>query len=415
MLRPRSELEKKIDRLIQRYINKTELHSDLGFYMEDTYGIPLMDSLEYLHGEKRVNEMDDFTLFCLSDAFQVINGNNLVDQFYTESEIKKYKSVEKEVKTIFPLNFKMIQVSDDTWIGRTDVNELMQLQDNGLISYPESSIESFSAKPNIRNLKFVNRTVLEIQEKLHNGTFIPNAITLNIELGKGKFRYNARGYELIVNELDSFVIIDGKYRLHAIIREKNDNPDFNYPMELRITNFDDLKAKQFIYQEEMKIRKRTKSQIKSYDNTEYGNKIILRLNGDARSVLQGKINNLVSQYYLLAVINSVYLKNINNEEIDSQWLFIEQELVEIFNDYCEKYPEFLSQKQTTIQELTVIVYAYYLCKNGELNIDNPAVIAHNVIDIINADKDNEKYFIIRSDKVKNVALRLIKGVIQNEL
>lgn len=417
MIKPREQLEEKLDKLIHKNIEKTELQNNIAFYLEDNYKLSILDSLEYLHGDKKISEADDFTLFCLADGFDVEGKTNLITQFYSDLEIKEKKTYQfKESEINFPLTFKMIQVADDSWIGRTDTDTLVKLQDTGLISYVENGKMFYSKKDRVKRPYFIGKAIEEIQKCLHNGMFIPNTITLNIELGEGKFHYNEKSGELVVEEIKAFNIIDGRYRLHAIIMEKNVNPEFNYPMELRITNYDELKVKQFIYQEEQKINK--KSNIKVYDVNEYGNKIINRLNTDARCVIQGKIgmseDYLIMHHFLLAIINSVYLKNTSNAELDSKWLVIEKELVDCFNNYCEVYPETLNGR-LTLKELLTIIYVNYLEKHEGVDVNDVVVTAHKTLEIINSREDIPvSVFVIRYGAVKGTALKLIREVVLNE-
>ena len=422
MLYDRIELEQALNKVIKKKTYDTDLHNNVAFYLEDKYEMPLLDSLAYLHGEQDLTIANQYVLFCLADGFDHNLNLHLVDKYFTDAEKEvgyDYKFDTGKLK--LPLRFRMIQITDDSWIGSIDTNTLIQLQDGGFINYNASTQRvlniTFVSKERKIVRPYINlKTVKAIQEELHNKSFISNTVTLNIPLGSGSFYYDNKKNELIITELDSLDIIDGYHRLLAIIREKNSNPDFNYPMELRITNYDVNKAKQFIYQEEQKTQMK-KSDINTYNTFSPANRVINKLNTDTMCVIQGKIgtanDSIVSHSLLLPIIEGLWFKDMPMSEASGKWLSVEKELANGFNEYYGSYPDKLNQR-VSYRELLSIVYIIYLKSTGYIVNSNLSIIIRRVIEYISETVDvNSPLFVLRKYP-KKATLNLIKEVVDNE-
>ena len=422
MLYERTQLELALNKIIKKKTYNTDLQNEMTFYLEDKYEMPLLDSLAYFHGEQDLATANQHVLFCLADGMDHCLNMHLVDQYFTDAEKEVgygYKFDTGKLK--LPLRFKMIQVSEDSWIGSIDTNTLIQLQDSDFINYNAStqrvlSITFVSKERKIVRPYINQKTVKTIQEELHNRSFISNTVTLNIPLGSGKFYYDNKKNELVITELSSLDIIDGYHRLLAIIREKNSNPDFNYPMELRITNYDVSKAKQFIYQEEQKTQMK-KGDINTYNTFSPANRVINKLNEDAMCVIQGKIgttkDSIISHSLLLPIIEGLWFKDIPMSEVGSKWLTVEKELADGFNDYYGTYPDRLNQK-ASYRELLSIVSVIHFKSTGYIVISNLAATIDRVIKYISENIDaNSPIFVLRKYP-KKAALKLIKEVVESE-
>ena len=85
-----------------------------------------------------------------------------------------------------------------------------------------------------------NKAVSEIAYAYEHNEFIPNTLTFNIPMETNfDFYYDEDSCTLIINSLPYFDISDGYHRYVAMCRERDVNPSFNIPWELRIINFSD--------------------------------------------------------------------------------------------------------------------------------------------------------------------------------
>ena len=84
---------------------------------------------------------------------------------------------------------------------------------------------------------------------MSKGEFVPNALTLNLNVDDPEVDFDIVGSELILNS-GKFDIIDGFHRFRAAINTKIKNPDFQFNFILNIMNFTEDKACQYIEQED---------------------------------------------------------------------------------------------------------------------------------------------------------------------
>lgn len=188
------------------------------------------------------------------------------------------------------LVYEMVQVADDQWIGKISVSELMQLRDAQIINYNENTQRVMKrinkGEEEIYQITLNKKAVLSMEELFRDGIFIPNTITLNMPEG-ANFVY--RNGNLIIKKLDHFDITDGYHRYIAMSNLYNEDPDFDYPMELRITNYSEDKSRQLIWQEDQKT-KMSRIDSESMNMNSASNKVVQRLNVNPTFNLAGQIN-----------------------------------------------------------------------------------------------------------------------------
>ena len=188
------------------------------------------------------------------------------------------------------LVYEMVQVADDQWIGKISVSELMQLRDAQIINYNENTQRVMKrinkGEEEIYQITLNKKAVLSMEELFRDGIFIPNTITLNMPEG-ANFVY--RNGNLIIKKLDRFDITDGYHRYIAMSNLYNEDPDFDYPMELRITNYSEDKSRQLIWQEDQKT-KMSRIDSESMNMNSAANKVVQRLNVSPTFNLAGQIN-----------------------------------------------------------------------------------------------------------------------------
>lgn len=92
--------------------------------------------------------------------------------------------MEENETVTFPITIPMMQISDSQWIGATDLQQLMTLRKARMLNYDENeqrALQIIKKGETIIRKPFVNRkAVAEIRESMENGTYVSDAITLNM-------------------------------------------------------------------------------------------------------------------------------------------------------------------------------------------------------------------------------------------
>lgn len=207
------------------------------------------------------------------------------------------------------LIYDMIQIADDQWIGKISVRELMQLRDAQIIKYNENTQRVMKrvhkGNEEIYQISLNKKAILSMEELFRDGIYIPNTITLNMPEGTN-FTY--RNGTLVIKKLDHFDITDGYHRYIAMSNLYNEDNSFDYPMELRITNYSEDKSRQLIWQEDQKT-KMSRIDSDSMNMNSAANKVVQRLNVSPLFNLAGQINTnrgIINSAELAEIIKATY-------------------------------------------------------------------------------------------------------------
>lgn len=360
-------------------------------YAYDKYNMPKGDFSDFVAGRKAIQEANDFALFIMLDS--VINNKcstKKLSEYFTDREIEQYgaSKIKEETKVEFPLLFPMIKVAADQWIGSIDVNMFCNLQNNGLINYnPETqrAMTRITRKDSSMYKITLNKTAVnEITNDFIENIYIPDTITLNIPADDeyADFYYDEDHCQIVINSLKTFDINDGYHRYVSMFRAKAINPEFNYPMELRITNFDTQKSQRMIYQMDQKT-KMTKAVSDTYNVYAPQNKVVQRINENSMCNIcgfisrdEGKIN-----YALLAeCIGHLYFakkRNINTPETRKEIIRVSKELIEDFNILTETDEKYLDKKYSSEEIVALSVVFYYYDGKDKMTMINAF---HSIMD-----------------------------------
>lgn len=353
MKRDRDVLNNRILLLISHLSERQQLYETL----EERYQMPISLTSDICAGREPISEQNDFVGFCL---LSVLSPKEIT-KYFTDEEIKLF-SVEKFDKHEFelPLVFNnMVQITPDQWIGKITAKELMALKDAQIIKYNENTQRTMKrivrGESRYYKIALNEKSVEEIKDALKNGIYISDDITLNMPQETTEFSYYKGN--ITISELDKLDIIDGYHRYIAISRAMIENEDFDYPMELRLVNFSEEKAKQLIYQKDQKTRMR---QVDSAALNQYNpaNIVVSQLNADPSSNLQGMIgrnSGNINQADLSAFINAFYFPTGKATRKDI--LSVEKELQGKFNAYISSNLNLVDHVFTT-KEIAVIIYCF---------------------------------------------------------
>ena len=122
--------------LITKIKNRKELNN-LAQQLETQFEVPQDFSLDYLGLRIDLETLSEEKLFWFAKVIK----KDIVEKYYTNSEIKIYSNRKYKIKKIkFPLKLKMIPIkNNEQYIGATDVKQLMMFRDAQLINYNENT------------------------------------------------------------------------------------------------------------------------------------------------------------------------------------------------------------------------------------------------------------------------------------
>ena len=391
MLKDRSELE---NYLVKWIINNTSNRQQRSIQQQwcvellEKYNIPIVMSSDILSQRKDLSEYNKFVLFAVTDIVKP----DKVEEFYTSQEIKLYTGKKYEPqKVTFPFKLHLIKITDDQYIGKTTAQFLMGLREMQIINYNADTQRALRImlKGGTKILRpFINdKTVMEIDNSFAENTFIPNMLTLNINLDdeEADYVYDDKEEILKISNLTAFDIVDGYHRYLGLSRNYDRDNTWDYPMMLQITTFSVGKAKQFIFQENHKtVRKEIDSS--TYDQYNPGNMVVNRLNNDPECNLNGNIGlsgGIVNAGVLGQVINRIYFpKKPDRKEIISTT----KEIKTALNTFTEEQDEYL-ERSWDAYEIIMIIYGLFNKYDSDRIYNAIKNISQDNIDTLNRIKD----------------------------
>lgn len=274
-MKQRDELIKFLSREIKKSIGNKNVMRERADHMLSEYNIPIDVSTDVLTTRVDVCDASTPLLFALLMTID----KNKSSLYFTDTEAKTLeKQVLKETKPSFPIKWDMVEVSDDQWIGKITVQDLMKLRDARLIKYNENTQRTLKRVIN-NGFEYyqiaINRNAVNaIINSYNSDAYIPNTITLNIP-ETTDFKYE--NGKLIIKDIEAFDILDGYHRYIAMSNIYNVNKKFDYSMELRVVCFSEEKARQFIWQEDQKT-KMSKMDSDSFNQNNPANQVINLIN-----------------------------------------------------------------------------------------------------------------------------------------
>lgn len=418
MLKDKRELELYLEKIILSFISDTETCNKIYNYALEKYNIPKATASDYLSLRNPLTEANDFVLFCLLDSIEHVTETkkSVVSEFYVEKEINMYSTSRFKVDKIkFPLRFKAIQIREDHWISSIDFKTLMKLRAAQLIVYNENTQRTMKRivhnEKEIYKIEINKSTVNDIEKGYQDDTYIATPLTFNIPMDSdSEFYYDEDKMELVIKTLKGFDIVDGYHRYIAACKACDSDKNFNFTMELRIVNFLEDKAQQFIHQEDQKTFM-TKSNSNTYDQTNAANRIVERLNKNPQSNLYGVISRnkgLINYSDLSELITYFFMDNGKNKNVNSSIINISNILIENFN-MLTTYDTSYMEKKYSYKKLFVVMYCFSYYNGNDKSkmcetIDKMLERTENL--------DNEIFY---KSKSKKIATNELKHIIEEVL
>ena len=374
MKKNKNDLSKYLEKEFLNILFKTKVLQDIYDTANQLYDIPRSISSDFVTLRCSLNEASEFILFCLTDSYEKVknNGksyNSILNQYYTTNEIKFYSNSKFEQNKIkFPLKFNMVQINNNQWIGTINIKTMMQLRDAQLINYNINAQRTMQrivkGNDEVYKITINHKAINAIEDLFKKEIYIPTPFTLNIpEDTLSDFYYDKEKSELVINSIEHFDISDGYHRYLAACKIYDLDKEFDYTMELRIVNWSDDKAKQFIYQEDQKTKMK-KIDSDSLNMYNPANIVAEKLNESHKCYLQGKIlrnGGIINLSDFSIVINGIYFKD---KKEDDKLIIINtvKELTDGLNSIIEYDSKYLTEKYT-FKEIVAITYLIHVYKN----------------------------------------------------
>lgn len=281
--------------------------SEVANVLYKKYKVPVDVTIDLLTKKDKISTTSPELLYVLGEGLQ-ISVENYHPNDVTERMMQWKYQIQKLPKN---LEFKAWEICEDQWSGRIMASELMMLRDAQKINYNPNAqrvMKRYTKGTEECFRIWINqKAVKEMEELFENGTFIPNAITLNMPEGTD-FDYSDDGI-VTIKHIKHFDITDGYHRYIAMSNVYNKkNKEWDYPMGLRITNYTDAKSRQLIFQEDQKTKMR-KVDSNSMNTASIANKVVQRLNVDNTTNLNGLINTtggIIDAAELAEIIQRTY-------------------------------------------------------------------------------------------------------------
>lgn len=400
MLKAKENLAKYIESQCFKMVTNNETCRKLYDYIFVIYNIPRGYVSDFVTLRKPLIEASEFEMFCILNGIEYVSGasKSIVDTYFTSQEIQTYSKAKYEVEKIkFPLVFKMVQVTYDQWIGTTTVKQIMELRKAQLINYNINAQRTMQrvikGDKEIYKISLNQGAVDSIAKELAGGTFIPNTLTFNIPLEEeSDFYFDKEKCELVINSLTHLDVSDGYHRYIAACMLSDVNLDFDYPMEIRIVNWDLDKSKTFIWQENQKTKLK-KIDSDSLNMNKAANVVVTRINESPRCNFRGLISRnegIINFSDMAMLVDWFYFKHNNTKETESKLILSTvKELIDNLNMLTEYNPDKYLEIKWSYKQLLTTLFVFSLYETEDRDKNNMCDVIDKAVEIVEQSTDKK--------------------------
>lgn len=391
MLRSES-LYKTLDKYFTQIQKNSYFKREVKKFLMEKYEYSDIEYMQYIIDAKSKDEIPDNEMYWLIDALNnVFKADMEIKTYFSDKEIVRFSKLKADyLKTeTYPIKISpIIEISEDQWVTKINVDLLKELYDKQLIIYNPRTQRQLKQKRRGQDISYtidiVSTSVRAIENLMSKGEFVPNALTLNLNVDDPDVDFDIIDSELILNS-GRFDIIDGFHRFRAAMNTKIKNPDFQFNFILNIMNFSEDKACQYIEQED-KRNKISKNYLASMDKSSPTNIIIDKLNNTLDSPIRGKIERAhrgeidrTSLFTLLEFI--LKTKEMNRSQCIRTAVFI----INILKILQENDPDVVLNDTT----MPVIIYGASVSKDAYECAERIEKVLEQKVPIINKATDKK--------------------------
>lgn len=409
-MRNREEIYRSIKQLLTVKRDREVLQGYV-IEMQKRHDISPSDVFNHICLKEDIETLGEEYLFALVEAV----APALLETGWNKNEIKKLRKWKKS-KLSVPNEIRnmSVVVPGEQWIGVMQISELMKFGDAQMLRYNENTQRplQFVHHGKIEYLRpYVNRrSEADITKLLSEGNFIPNTLTLQAN-EEAVLEYDEDEHILSLKSIDHFDILDGYHRYRAIINCHNSNPDWDYPMEIRIVQFTEDKAKKFIYQENHQ-NKMKHTAAEALNPAAPQNQVVKRLNEDSGCYLYDLIKRnggIVGADDLGTVIGKCYFPSqgvtTNATALRSLVIKTASDIKQKLNDICE-LDENLTKEKWDYKFTFTVIYCIHEGKFSGKKLYN------RIKNIYKQVCDQE---IFKQNRITSIDTKLINGILGKEV
>ena len=399
----RNYLIKELEKAFQLLSNSERKRKPVIIYCTNQYGVPFGRIADLINGRIPLSEEKDSTLFFVAAGVADQIESFKLTEFFTQEEIEQYKGKRFTAGDIeFPLEIECIEIEKGRqWVGSIDAQTLIRLDRSGLIRYNKAKQRTCKVIYKGQTVDFqiavVDKSVNQIAKLMLAGEYIPDDITLDIpdDLDTTpEYRYDENTHRLIFDSLQTFDITDGYHRFLAMERCVSQKPDFNYPMEIRITAFTEQRSREFIWQKDQK-NKMTVSQSKSMNINRPSNDVVDMINakgyGSNYSGLIPRSGGRVDYVALSDIIEYYYFHNKGRKPITNKEVFeVAREVIALLNEFSSENVDYLDKNYLDFKQLIIL---FHLIKDNGESVREAGIKLQNAI---------------KSGEIKKITVRTIR-------
>lgn len=261
MKKERIELENVLKFVIEKYTKHRRVIKEINEILENnTEALDTFDNI--INGAKTLSSLSIPMLCVINCAVYEVTESENIDpkEFFTNSEIKEYKSTdfenysEKNNLTLPIILDNVMMLDEENYVTVINTKFLVEMLHNNLIQYDYTSQRSAiylkgkdgDAIP-VQDLNM--ESVKDISDNMSNGTYLPDTISLNVYSDDVEpLTYDSKKQKLEIHEGAFITILDGFHRLRGSERALYDNPDLPQQLFLTIRSYDEETAKRYFGQ-----------------------------------------------------------------------------------------------------------------------------------------------------------------------
>jgi hypothetical protein len=431
MIKDRKELEQHLDNTIKNHKHERDVVNSVKDGLSE-YGLLEGETQKIFMGVIPIERLDKNLLTLFSSEIYEITKEPSINpiNYFTPDEIKKaivessYTPV-KEDKS-FPIVIDdVIEISPQDYIAKIKMSDIVKLYNNGLIDY------DFRAQRNARIIKkgiasyripnLDKSSVRQIRDKILNGTYFPDLITLNLILGSNddgdELSYNPEKKKLYIKG-GSMHILDGFHRLNGFVGAMLEDKNIELDIPVMIKNYDIDSAAKF-YGQINTINVPDEGHVKALKSERYSDLVVRQLM--TKSDLKGRVsqsthindtdNQIVTYSMLSDTIDEVFELNSNRDTI-----LLVKYLGEFFDFLIGSYEQaFITNTKDVRKESLInhnVMFSGFIVLAQRFKENNvPVEKVIDIIDRIDFSKENnlwEELGVLNNGTVTRMAKKQIK-------